>query len=311
MRFQPSYLWRSFLNTWSLVEEGLAWHVGSGVEIDCWRDKWIGTNNRRKPDSPFLTENLPNLISDLIHSTSTTWKSDLVFKFFCADEVKEILKIPLSPRKPADRVIWNQIKNWSFTVRSTYFLAVNKFSKLGRNLSSSSSFTPIWKKMWSKKSPLKSATSCGVRALTQSQQQVPFIVEVSPLTLFVKFEVWRGKQLIMPSCGVLWLFILGVSAPLVLIFNLWEPSRFATWWVSCSITSPIMFSPFSQSRHGNCGRRGTLNFSRARIKTRNRYGLVQTVWLMWFKWAWIDPHVVFPGMTNLSSGNALHQAELS
>lgn len=79
----------------------------------------------------------------------------MTLRSFSARDANDILKIPLSSRHPTDQLIWNQTNSGAFTVRSAYYLAVNKFSKLGRNLSSSSTVTPIWKKMWSKKLPPK------------------------------------------------------------------------------------------------------------------------------------------------------------
>lgn len=64
-----------------------------------------------------------------------------------------ILKIPLSHWRPTDKIIWNQTCKGVFTVKSDYFLVVNRFSKLRRNLPSPSTPTLTWKKLWNCKMP--------------------------------------------------------------------------------------------------------------------------------------------------------------
>ena len=48
------------------------------------------------------------------------WRNDLIDQIFWHKETTLIKKIPLSDRKPPDRLIWVESKNGKYTVRSAY-----------------------------------------------------------------------------------------------------------------------------------------------------------------------------------------------
>ncbi|KAL8527048.1 hypothetical protein ACS0TY_016057 [Phlomoides rotata] len=64
------------------------------------------------------------------------------------EDIRKILNTPLSLRNIDDKLIWNHTKTGHFSVRSAYHVAVNCFSKRGRDLPFSSTQRTPWKKLW-------------------------------------------------------------------------------------------------------------------------------------------------------------------
>ncbi|KAM2273418.1 hypothetical protein ACFX1S_043361 [Malus domestica] len=52
-----------------------------------------------------------------------SWNMDIINELFWEDEALLIQSIPLSTRKPPDRLIWNAKPNGKFTMNSAYYLS--------------------------------------------------------------------------------------------------------------------------------------------------------------------------------------------
>lgn len=87
----------------------------------------------------------PTVVAELIDHTNSKWIEEKVRECFEEEDAEAILTIPLSERRPPDKLIWRVTKNGKFTVRSAYHLAISKFSKRGTDIPSTSTDNKIWK----------------------------------------------------------------------------------------------------------------------------------------------------------------------
>jgi len=69
----------------------------------------------------------PQLVSELIDSTTATWDMQMLESFFTLADVESIINIPLSTRRQADFWACHHEKKGAFSVRSAYrMLVINK-----------------------------------------------------------------------------------------------------------------------------------------------------------------------------------------
>ncbi|KAL8463962.1 hypothetical protein ACS0TY_033778 [Phlomoides rotata] len=83
------------------------------------------------------------------------WNAAMIRSMFDDNTASLILSTPLSSRPIEDWCVWNHTTSGKFTVHFAYFLAVERFSKCGKNLPSASSGPSPWKKLWALKIPPK------------------------------------------------------------------------------------------------------------------------------------------------------------
>lgn len=114
-----------------------------------------GTGEQKFPDP---VANRPcgfAVVGDFIDHLGPSWKEDSVWACFSADDSEKILLIPLSSRRPTDRIIWTGTTSGKYSVKSAYHLAVTSFSSCATHLSSASTTDPFWKKIWHSHVPPK------------------------------------------------------------------------------------------------------------------------------------------------------------
>jgi hypothetical protein len=119
---RPSYVWRSIAQSRHLLEAGLFWRVGNGLQISILKDKWLPDCCTVLVQSPMFVLHLEAKVSELIDPTTRKWNEHLISSIFSPSEVERICSIPLSPLMPRDRLVWAGSKQGLFTVRSAYFM---------------------------------------------------------------------------------------------------------------------------------------------------------------------------------------------
>ena len=107
-----------------IVQQGLRWQIGNGLNVQVWKDKWLPNSSTYKVVSPRLDSSLALRVSNLIDLDNRCWKVDLLQQMFLPVEVEEIRSIPLSNTLPPDKQIWTGTSNGLFTVRSAYKIAM-------------------------------------------------------------------------------------------------------------------------------------------------------------------------------------------
>jgi hypothetical protein len=117
-----SYTWRSILRGLDLLKEGVVWRVGSGEQIEVWKDPWIpsvSTRKQRTPDE--MEEDLR--VADLINPTTNQWDIEVLQGLFCEEDITTILSIPIRGGME-DCVAWHPDKRGVFSVKSAYHLGM-------------------------------------------------------------------------------------------------------------------------------------------------------------------------------------------
>jgi hypothetical protein len=150
---RPSYIWRSFWNARSLLEEGLSWRVGNGKRIGIWTDKWVLAAPGGYLQSPegVLARNAK--VCELLNTNTNWWNTPLISEIFTAEEAELICGMAVSPRTGEDSLIWRCTKNGEFTVRSAYHLAKDKFEVDKGSCSNRDSNRLLWKAIWQIEAP--------------------------------------------------------------------------------------------------------------------------------------------------------------
>ena len=115
----PSQVWRSIIDGRDVLIQGTVKRIGDGESTYIWRHNWIPREGVRRPITS-LTQNPPIMVSELIDSTTASWKEELIRATFARFDADDILKIPLCTRKVADFWAWQEEPKGNFSVRSCY-----------------------------------------------------------------------------------------------------------------------------------------------------------------------------------------------
>ena len=95
-------------------------------------------------------------VSKLIDTTNINWKSELLDQVILPFEVEGIKSIPLSPRLPADKLIWLASPNGFFNVKSAYKVALElTTTSYSSSSSNDSNLRRFWKRIWKIQVPYK------------------------------------------------------------------------------------------------------------------------------------------------------------
>lgn len=101
--FQPSYLWRSMINSRPVIQEGSAWRVGDGNLIGSFTDKWVGTQSLSCPQVHPGRRDEFQKVANFIDRDRAEWIEDRVRECFTKEDADTILAMPISSRLPPDK----------------------------------------------------------------------------------------------------------------------------------------------------------------------------------------------------------------
>ncbi|KAL8472060.1 hypothetical protein ACS0TY_029328 [Phlomoides rotata] len=87
---------------------------------DCYKDRWVGSDNPLKPLNCTSRDEAVEKVVDFIDRDTSAWREERVRHCFTTSDVESILAMSLSHRCPTYKLIWNGSKNGKFTVKSTY-----------------------------------------------------------------------------------------------------------------------------------------------------------------------------------------------
>ena len=122
-----SYAWCSLLKGREVLWRGARWRVGTGETIKVWDYPWLPSLEHPRILSPIIDGLQDAMVDCLISPTSRSWDRDVLFGYFAPMEADLIVKIPLSPTKVEDKLIWPHVPNGVYTVKSGYrFLVKDK-----------------------------------------------------------------------------------------------------------------------------------------------------------------------------------------
>ena len=144
----PSYIWRSVLESQAIIKQGIGCRVGNGNSINILEDPWLPVET----DAHVHTRN-PALqgqfVTSLISLDSNSWDTDLVMDIFDSRDANIILSIPLN-NEVNDSWYWRREKMGNYSVKSAYLLTQEAKNENG--IAANSGF---WRKLWNLKIPPK------------------------------------------------------------------------------------------------------------------------------------------------------------
>lgn len=152
-----SYTLKSICAASSLMRAGIRWRVGSGDNIDVWKDNWIPRDFQFKPRTPNLI-NLMNLnVADLRNEEGCVWNLEAVNNLFWEEDVQSIWAIPVVSKEISDIRIWHYYKCGVYTVRTGYYLCRELAQRNVHNRMGTSSLTCSmdWNWIWRVNAPNK------------------------------------------------------------------------------------------------------------------------------------------------------------
>lgn len=144
----PSYVWRSVIETQEILKSGMACRVGSGKTISILKDPWLLSmeNSYVQTNHEALTD---RTVDSLMCTESTQWDVDLINDIFTKRDANLILSIPLQ-RTQDDSWYWKEEKMGFYSVKSAYAL-IRKQKEFQQSRENSR----FWCKIWNLKIPLK------------------------------------------------------------------------------------------------------------------------------------------------------------
>ena len=156
----PSKIWRSILDGREVLKEGLIRRIGNGESTYIWTMNWLPSGSLRRP-IPTAVPNPPQLVSELINHAEASWDWDKLNQVFSPVDVDTIAGIPICTRQQDDFWAWHPEKRGLFTVRSAYFLLLNRRDQVDDALrsipgrSDRKAEANEWKSLWSVRVPSK------------------------------------------------------------------------------------------------------------------------------------------------------------
>ena len=131
-----SYIWRSIYESRKVLRSSLRWRVGTRTGINVWNDAWLPCPSTFKVITPVRVLDIGATVDSLIDENLMCWNVNLLKEVFLPRDMKVIQQIPLSLRRPCDKLIWTGTSNGKFSVRSAYrLLLCETSSRLGSSSS--------------------------------------------------------------------------------------------------------------------------------------------------------------------------------
>ena len=115
----PSQIWRSLIEGCDVLKQGMIRRIGNGAPTNIWRDNWLPRNEMLRPYG-CISGNPPQLVSELIDSSSASWNKQRVNEVFMPMDAMIVLGIPLCTRNIDDFWAWHPDKKGKFSVSSAY-----------------------------------------------------------------------------------------------------------------------------------------------------------------------------------------------
>ncbi|KAK9911294.1 hypothetical protein M0R45_035213 [Rubus argutus] len=149
----PSFLWRSVLWGRDLLQVGLRKRIGNGNHTSVYMDQWVpGLDGFRIQPSGSIDLSLR--VADL-HSDSGGWNVGRLQSLFPIHEVEAILSIPVVHTSVDDSYLWHHNKNGKYSVKSGYWVAMDKRRREVGTARLSADVSQYWRHLWKLKVPPK------------------------------------------------------------------------------------------------------------------------------------------------------------
>ena len=140
----PSYVWHSLLSARELLREGSIWSIGDGRTVG------IKSHNWRPPRPPKFRKgvDLSLKVNDFIDPYTNQWDRAKVNSWFLPQSREEVLKIHFENVEAQDKMVWNENKSNTFSVRTAYHVALRLKQGSGGEHSRARADKRVWNKLW-------------------------------------------------------------------------------------------------------------------------------------------------------------------
>ena len=143
-----SYAWKSILSARDVIRRGMVWRVGTRERVRIKEDRWLPEKANGLVISPLTQVATETKVSSLIDQDQVRWNEEVVRNLFLPHEVDLILAIPLSLRRPPDRIAWKHTPSGMFTTSNAYKLIVSCESRSNAGSLSVESHKKFWRWLW-------------------------------------------------------------------------------------------------------------------------------------------------------------------
>ncbi|KAK9993500.1 hypothetical protein SO802_023203 [Lithocarpus litseifolius] len=133
----------------------MVWRVGTGERVRIKEDRWLPDKTNGLVSSPLSQVAAETKVSSLINQDQVRWNEEVVHNLFLPHEADSILAIPLSFRRPLDRIAWKHTPSGMFTTSGAYKLIVSCDSMPNAGSSSVENQKKFWKSLWQLRVPNK------------------------------------------------------------------------------------------------------------------------------------------------------------
>jgi len=129
------------------------WRIGNGEQVRIWGDKWIPSSSDHHIHSS--AQNLPSgaSVAALMDPATGWWNYELINATFTPMDTSKICSVVPSPLSQEDKLIWTGSKKGCFTVRSAYYLEMERRNHDTGESSNSGENQSRWKIVWDWKWP--------------------------------------------------------------------------------------------------------------------------------------------------------------
>lgn len=113
----PSYMWRSILESHEAVRNGCRRKIGDGKETWIWGSPWLPFENNGLLTSPMNRELEKGLVEGLMVEDHSSWDRDIVNELCNERDRDLILQVPLTSSHKVNSWYWLLDSKGEFTVK--------------------------------------------------------------------------------------------------------------------------------------------------------------------------------------------------
>lgn len=144
----PSYIWRSILESQSVINEGFICRIGGGNFVFILNEPWLPDAN--DPYVHSCSTELQNArVCSLLNYSENQWNRDVILNLFESRDASLIMAIPVNIAEN-DSWYWKYDKLGDYSVKSAY-RHIRELKENNRSVDNSG----FWKQLWNLKIPPK------------------------------------------------------------------------------------------------------------------------------------------------------------
>jgi ribonuclease HI len=145
---RPSLAWRSIISANNLLKDRLLWRIGDGRSVKIWGDRWLPRPSSFQIQSPCREWDINAKVNCLIDESTASWNTALVRDLFNAEDADLICNLAISKYGQKDVLFWRGTSDGNFSVRSAYFMELNRKQKEHGEASSPPKIDHFWRDIW-------------------------------------------------------------------------------------------------------------------------------------------------------------------